>query len=178
METEDPPDFISCTCKSTIPFAFATLATLPDLVFAFVGAELRCAVGGAVGLFVGVSVGAIVGGAVGGAVGAFDGGAVGDAVGAIDGGAVRDAVGAVEGDLVGLIEGDEVGSFVGSPGHFKFESTTFQHFLVLAWKDRLQMAPVPVAVVSTSSAPEHTDTSNKPPLSRRQLHVPAPEVKR
>ena len=137
METEDPPDFISCTCKSTIPFAFATLATLPDLVFAFVGAEVGCAVGGAVGLFVGVSVGAIVGGAVG----AFDGGAVGDAVGAIDGGAVRDAVGVVEGDLVGLIEGDEVGSFVGSPGHCKFESTTFQHSQ--SAKSRVQMAPAP-----------------------------------
>lgn len=103
-----------------------------------------------VGLFVGANV-----------VGLF--------VGDFDGGAVGDAVGAVEGDLVGLIEGDEVGSFVGSPGHFKFESTTFQHFLVLAGKSRLQMAPVPVAVVSTIAAPEHTDASYKPPsLSRRQ----------
>ena len=138
MEKEDPPDFISCTCMfaaapnwftSDTLLDFTFFATLADLEF--VGEDVGDAV---VGLFVGANV-------VGLFVGDFDGGAVGDAVGAIDGGAVRDAVGVVEGDLVGLIEGDEVGSFVGSPGHCKFESTTFQHSQ--SAKSRVQMAPAP-----------------------------------
>ena len=112
METEDPPDFISCTCKSTIPFAFPTFATLPDLVFAFVGAEVGCAVG------------------------------------------VRVSVGDVEGANV---------------GHYKFESTTFQHSAEIGGP-RLQMAPVPVSAIREAVAPVQSDASKKPPSSRRQKH--------
>ena len=116
---------------------FTFFATLADLEL--VGEDVGDAV---VGLFVGANVvGLFVGDAV---VGLFVGAnVVGLFVGDFDGGAVGDAVGAVEGDLVGLIEGDEVGSFVGAPGHCKFESTTFQHS-VSVLENRLQTAPVPV----------------------------------
>lgn len=151
MEKEDPPDFISCTCMFAAAPNWFTSVALLDFTFFATLADLE-----------------LVGEDVGDAVGAIDGGAVGDAVGAIDGGAVGDAVGAVEGDLVGLIEGDEVGSFVGAPGHCKFESTTFQHSQMLMGNSRLQMAPVPNDELKAKTAPEHTDASNKPPLSSKQ----------